>query len=150
MTDRERRWQPYAAAAVLTLACVLLRIALAPWVGSRSFLIIFFLPVIVAAYLGGLRPGLVATALAGLATMYVALPPYYHFGFGTSLDFAHWLFMLLEGVLISVLFSERAGWRSGAALESIDRKHASTERKVRLGFAVALALLRPVGILSYL
>ncbi len=150
MSTRERRWQPYAAAAALTLACVVLRITLAPWVGSRSFLIIFFLPIIVAAYSGGLRPGLAATAMAAVATIYVAMPPYYHFGFGSSLDFAHWLFMLLEGVLISVLFSERAGWRTAAALESIDRKHAATERKVRMGFAVAIAFLGTIGIVSYL
>ncbi|HEV8443466.1 MAG TPA: PAS domain S-box protein [Steroidobacteraceae bacterium] len=150
MRARERRWQPYAVAAALTLACMLLRIALAPWVGSRPFLLIFFLPIIVAAYSGGLRPGLLATALTAVATMYVALPPLYHFGFGSPLDFAHWLFMLLEGVLISVLFSERAGWRTAEPLESIDHKHAATERKVRLGFAVAIAFLGTIGIVSYL
>src|SRR3569832_383215 len=72
MRARKRRWQPYAAAVVLTLACVLLRIALAPWVGSRPFLLIFFLPIIVAAYSGGLLPGLLATALPAVAAVYVS------------------------------------------------------------------------------
>ncbi len=143
-------WRPYVIAIALTLAALGLRAALEPWVEKRPLLIVFLLPIIVSAYFGGLWPGLFATVLVGLATDYFVLPPTGSFGFATPLDFAQWLFMLLEGVLISVLFAELTGWRRDAASRAIDRKHATTELKVRLGFAVAIAILGCIGIVSYL
>ena len=42
------------------------------------------------------------------------------------------------------------GWRPGALPEPVDRRHATTERKVRIGFAVAIAFLGAIGFVSYL
>jgi len=149
-TRLAQRWRAYAVALALTLAVLWLRLVLAPELENRSFLIIFLVPVIVSAYLGGLWPGLFATLLTALVTAWFVVPPMRSFSFSTPVDFAHWLFLVLEGVLISVLFAELTGWRQGAARRAIDSRHATTELKVRLGFAVAIAILGAIGIVSYL
>jgi len=94
------RWVPYAAAAVLTAATLGLRLAINPWVADRPLLIIFFLPILISAWWGGLGPGLLATALTGLCTDFYLFPPIGSLWFDRSLDFAQWLFLLLEGALV--------------------------------------------------
>ena len=143
-------WRAYAAAVILTLAALWLRLVLAPSLDDRSFLITFLLPIIVGAYLGGLWPGLFATLLAAVVTAWYVVPPLRNFSFDTPAEFAHWLFLVLEGVLISVLFAELTGLRRHAARRAVDSRHATTELKVRLGFAVAMAILGAIGVVSYL
>jgi PAS domain S-box-containing protein len=144
------RWRGYVFAILLTLAALLLRMALTPWVGDRPLLIIFFLPIFISAYVGGLGPGLAATALVALVTDWFVFPPYNSLWFERPFDFAQWLFMILEGVLVSVLFAEVTRLRQRAAGDRIDSRPATTERKVRAGFAVAGAILGTIGIVSYL
>ena len=91
-----------------------------------------------------------ATALACVASDYFFVPPLYAFGFASPVGFAHWLFMLLIGVLLSVLFGEFDRWRRGRADEDIEGRYVATERKVGIGFAVALVSLGTIGIVSYL
>src|SRR5687768_5744952 len=105
------RWRAYVAAVVLTAPIVLLRVAIDSWVADRHILILFLVPIVFSAYWGGVGPGLLATALAGIASNYYTVPPSGSFGFGMPVDLAQWLFMLLVGALISVLFEERAGPR---------------------------------------
>jgi PAS domain S-box-containing protein len=143
------RWRHYVVALALTIAAVLLRASLAPWVGDRPILLIFIIPIIVTAYLGGMLPGLFATVLAGVATDWFVLPPVGSLAFERPLDFAQWLFMLLIGVLLSVLFAELDRWRRNRVAD-ISEHHIATELKVRLGFAIALAFLGTIGIVSYL
>lgn len=126
------------------------RVLAEPWMGHQPFQLIFLLPVILIAYMGGLRPGLFATALAGISAKAWAFPPYGSIWFDVPVDFAHWLSLLLVGVLISALFDELQQWREKTAPRSEERRHAATERKVRVGFAIALAFLGAVGIVSYL
>jgi len=149
-TKSAPRWRAYALAFVLVVAVLLMRLALTPWVGDRPLLIVFFIPILIAAYYGGLGPGLVATALVGIATDFFVLPPLGSPWFEKPLDFAQWLFMLLEGVLISVLFADLDRWRRRTARDGLGVKKTNTERKVRAGFAVAVTLLGTIGIVSYL
>jgi len=135
----------------MTLAALGLRMALVPSIENRAFLIIFVVPMIVTAYIGGLWPGLFATFLCAVVTAWFVIPPVHSFAFQTPIDFAHWAFLVLEGVLISVLFAELTGWRrDAAAARAVDHRPATTELKVRLGFAVATAILGAIGIVSYL
>jgi PAS domain S-box-containing protein len=129
---------------------LVLRLLADPWMSQRPLVLIFLIPVILAAYMGGLRPGLFATALSGVITMYFVFEPLGTFWFDSPLDFAHWLSLLLVGVLLSVLFDELQQWRETTAPRSDERRHAATERKVRVGFAIALAFLGIVGIVSFL
>ena len=143
------RWVPYAAAAVLTAATLGLRLAINPWVADRPLLIIFFLPILISAWWGGLGPGLLATALTGLCTDFYLFPPIGSLWFDRSLDFAQWLFLLLEGALVSVLFGVLTRPRL-ARDRNTGRRRVSTERKVILGFTIALAFLGAIGIVSFL
>jgi PAS domain S-box-containing protein len=147
---RTLRWGPYAAAVVLTGATLVFRLAVSPWVGDRPLLILFFIPIVISAYWGGLVPGLFATALTGLAVDYFLFPPAGNFGFSQPLDFAQWLFLLLEGVLISVLFAQFTRARRAELYQALEVRRATTERKVLLGFAVAVAFLGTIGVVSYL
>jgi PAS domain S-box-containing protein len=143
-------WRAYVLAVAVTAAVLLLRVLAEPWMGHRPFLLVFVLPVILAAYMGGLRPGLFATALAGVSTKMFVFPPFNRAWFDDTVDFAHWLFLLLVGVLISMLFDELQQWRDKTAARSTERRHAATERKVRVGFAIAMAFLGAIGIVSFL
>lgn len=137
-------------ALAFTAVVILLRILAEPWMGHRSFLVVFLIPVILAAYMGGLRPGLFATALSGVVTKVFVFPPSWSIWFKDRLDLANWLFLLLIGVLISVLFDELQQWRDKTAARGTERQYATTERKVRVGFAIGLAFLGAIGIVSYL
>src|SRR3954471_9060276 len=88
------RWRPYAVAIVLTLTALVVRMAVAQWVGSRPLLLLFVIPMAISAYLGGLGPGLFATFLCGLVVDWFVLPPAGTFGFSQPIDFAQWSFMV--------------------------------------------------------
>ncbi len=135
---------------MLTGVTLLLRLGMTPWDGGQPLLILFLFPIVISAYLGGLGPGLLATVLCAVAGKYFLIPPIHEFGFATPVAFAHWLFQLLVGVLISVLFGELDRLRRGRAEEAVENRRVNTERKVGLGFAVALASLGTIGIVSYL
>ncbi len=93
----------YGLAIALTAGLLWARVWLQEWVGDRPILIIFLVPIIVSSYLGGLGPGLVATALVGLGTDYFLIPPVFAFGFEREVDFAQWMILVLMGVLVSGL-----------------------------------------------
>ena len=72
-----------------------------PWDGGQPLLILFLFPIVISAYLGGLGPGILATVLSGVLSNYYLVPPAGQFGFATPVAFAHWVFQLLVGVLVS-------------------------------------------------
>src|SRR5262245_66630953 len=100
------RWRAYLLAVAVTGVVLLIRALAEPWMGHRPFLLVFLIPVILSAYMGGLRPGLFATVLSGIVTKLLVFPPFLSVWFNDPLDFAHWLFLLLVGVLISLLLDE--------------------------------------------
>jgi PAS domain S-box-containing protein len=142
-------WRYYVIAVALVVTTLLLRLGIQPWDGGQPLLILFEVPVVISAYLGGLGPGLVATALAGVLTDYFLVAPTGSFGFATPANFAHWLCFQLVSVLVSVLFGEVTRLRQSVRAQ-FGNRHVTTERKVRLGFAVAVAFLGTIGIVSYL
>jgi PAS domain S-box-containing protein len=69
----------YGVALVVVAVSVLMSVWLEPFSHTTPFL--FLYPaVLLAAWFGGLGPGLFATAVASLAAHYFLLPPYHHFG----------------------------------------------------------------------
>jgi len=80
-----RRWwaiQPtsvgstrYIVAVALIGAAPLLRYELRSWLGPSVPYLQFFPAILIAAWYGGLGPGVVATTTAALAAMYFFLPP---------------------------------------------------------------------------
>lgn len=59
--------------------------------------------IMIVAVLGGLRPGLVATALAVLVTDYFELPPIGHLSIGTPSEFIPLTLFAVMGVFVSVV-----------------------------------------------
>jgi CHASE3 domain sensor protein len=135
---------------VLTGVTLLLRLGMQPWDCGQPLLILFLFPIVISAYLGGLGPGLLATVLSGIVSNYFLVAPAREFGFPSPVAFAHWLFMLLAGALVSVLLGELERMRRGREGDAFERQRITTERKIGLAFAGALTLFGIIGIVSYL
>lgn len=101
--DRAPAWRTYSLAIAIALAAVLVRVALAPWLGAQPVLILFLVPIIIASYIGGFGPGLLATAIAAAGAKFFFLPVTLSFAFGSWLDFSLWAILLTTGVLVSAL-----------------------------------------------
>jgi two-component system sensor kinase FixL len=69
------RLRQYAIAALFVAASVLIRFALAPWLGLKVPYLQFFPAILVAGQYGGPGPSVLATVLSALAAMYFFLPP---------------------------------------------------------------------------
>ena len=93
----------YVFAVVITLGTLLLRIQMGVMFGERPLLILFMLPIILSAYLGGLSSGLVSTLVAAVSVDYFLIPPTHSLKIAAGHDFAQWLILIVSGVLISVL-----------------------------------------------
>src|SRR5215204_1940641 len=76
-TAGEGGMKPYLLAVVATAAVGLVRYALSGVLGETAPTIPFVVPVILAAWYGGLRPGLLATALGTLVGGYLFVPPHF-------------------------------------------------------------------------
>ncbi len=136
---------------MLTGVTLLLRLGMTPWDGGQPLLILFLFPIVISAYLGGLGPGIARDRTHGRRLPTTScFRQSTHSVLRSPVEFAHWLFMLIVGVLISVLFNELDRLRRGLPDEALEGRHITTERKVSLGFAAALTLLGIIGIVSYL
>ena len=62
------------AAVIISVLAITLKLATDPWLGRDGPAIFLVIPVIVGAWMGGLGPGLAATALGTLATNYFSGP----------------------------------------------------------------------------
>jgi len=67
-------WTAYAFAIAVSVATLLIRAAMGPALDDRPLLIVFVLPMTVSALLGGLGPGLVATAISALGVGIFLVP----------------------------------------------------------------------------
>jgi two-component system, LuxR family, sensor kinase FixL len=66
----------YTVALAVFLGCLLFRYAVRDTLGLKFPYLQFYPAIIVAAWYGGLGPGVLATALSALAAMYFLLPPW--------------------------------------------------------------------------
>jgi len=101
-----RRWRSlaiYSLALIITIATFYLRQALAASFGDRPLLIIFLLPIIFSALLGGLGPGILATVVAAACSDYFIFPPNGSFIFEARHDLIQWSMLIINGVLVSVM-----------------------------------------------
>jgi PAS domain S-box-containing protein len=69
--------------------------------GGAPALMLFLVPIILSGYVGGLGPGLTATAIAALTSGYFILLPDYSFKIADGMDRLRWINLLLTGGLIS-------------------------------------------------
>ncbi|SNR80378.1 PAS domain S-box-containing protein [Humidesulfovibrio mexicanus] len=99
-------WAVYALAVCAPLLTLGLRSALSVDFGERPLLILFMAPIGVVALLGGLWPGVLATALCALGINLQAIPPEGSLAIVAGHDLLQWLALIFTGLLVSVL-SER-------------------------------------------
>lgn len=94
------RWLVYTFALLVTLLMVAVRESLAQGLSDRPMLILFMMPVILSALIGGLGPGLLSTAVAAVGAYWVIT------GSPTRLDSlskVQFVALIANGVAISVL-----------------------------------------------
>jgi diguanylate cyclase (GGDEF)-like protein/PAS domain S-box-containing protein len=90
--------------AILVTALTLgIRLALDTTLEGRPTLVLFTVPILASAYVGGLRAGLLATVLSVLAVSYYILPPLYTFTAIRGAERWQMGTLLLAGVAISLV-----------------------------------------------
>lgn len=93
----------YLVAALATASVVVVRLIVPTAIGDRVLYLPFIMPVVLAGYLGGLGPGLFATALGVVTIDYFLLPPAYSFGFENTGDLVALILYALCGATVSAL-----------------------------------------------
>ncbi len=100
----KNRFITYGVALGMTGIGFLLRIAITHFTGPDLATYITFYPFLIfAAVLGGLGPGLLATAVSALIVNYWFLRPYGAFGIKNPADAVEAVLFIIMGVLISVM-----------------------------------------------
>jgi PAS domain S-box-containing protein len=97
------RWLNYGIAVALSLVALLLRGYIASLHDNRPLMILLMFPIIISSLTGGLGPGLLTTAIVVLGVDYQAIPPLYSFRIADSHDLLQWLFLIVNGCLVSVV-----------------------------------------------
>ncbi|HEV2694363.1 MAG TPA: PAS domain S-box protein, partial [Verrucomicrobiae bacterium] len=94
-------WMACLFAVVTTSFTVWLRV-LVYRPGDPPLLMLFLIPIMFSAYVGGMWPGLLATVVATLEGIYYLLPPQHSFAISRA-NVAGAATLILDGVLINVL-----------------------------------------------
>ena len=145
------RWQVYLFATLATGATLWFRLAMDGPLGGRPTLIMFSLPIMLSAYVGGLRGGLMATALSYFGASYFLLEPLNSFDIASPVERWQQVFLVLAGVVISVV--NEAMHRARRRAHAVGREyeaaaHAASESEARLQLVaenarVGLVMLDP-------
>jgi PAS domain S-box-containing protein len=130
-----QRLGPYGVAVGFVALAIFLQRGLAPIWAEDLPALLFYPAVVLSAGYGGLGPGLLATALSGLAISYYWLPPRYSFAVSDLSDLLGLVIFLAVGLLISVI-NERQLRHATAVLAALRK----SEQRYRLLFQ-----LNPAG-----
>ena len=128
-------WQAYVFATMVVAATLALRLALEGTLDGQQTLVIFTMPIMLSAYVGGLRAGLLATGLSCFAASYYLLPSLHSFAIASTAERWQQFFIVLAGVFISVLNEalHRARRRTGVAIR--ERQAAEHDRERFFAFS---------------
>lgn len=130
-----KRVQPYGVAVFTTvvalLITVLLRQLLVP--PPQAF---FFIAVMVSTWYGGLKPGLLATALSAIAIHYFLIPGLFSFSFTSVGDVVRLKAFILTAVIINLLSSDLR--RSKRQIKQLDWQLLEVTQKSALQLRQAL------------
>ena len=102
-SDRYPRWIVYAFVVAISVAMILFRLNMAAAFGQRPMLILFMIPIILSSALGGLGPGLTATAISAIGINYYGMPPIHHLGIKDAHDLFQWFVLIVSGIMSSYL-----------------------------------------------
>jgi len=119
--------QRYGVAVLNVALALVLMLMLDPWLSmSGTPFLLFFSAVIVSAWYGGLKSGLLATFLSVLLSNYFFLPPVYQLSFDLS-NCVRIGFFALQGLLFSVLCEALKTSKRGAEV-NLQKLKISEER----------------------
>lgn len=138
-------WQAYGLAVVATAATLGVRLALEAPLGGQPTLVMFTLPIMVSAYAGGLRGGLLATVLSYLAASYYLVAPIYSLRIASGVEQWQIFFVALSGVVISVLNEALHRARRRADIVTGERLHLARQLETDSARLVAAQAVAKVG-----
>ncbi len=98
-----RLWLAYGAGVAMTTATLALIEFALPRDFAGTPVILFVIPVMLSAYLGGLGPGLASTVLSTTASAYFLAPPTYSWHVASPVNQVKLIALVLAGAVISVL-----------------------------------------------
>lgn len=96
-------WSSYVFAVALPLSLLMVWVAISKTISNESLMIMLMLPIIISALLGGIWPGILATAVSAVIVLYMALPPRNSFVINSALDRLQWVFLISNGLAVSIL-----------------------------------------------
>ena len=148
-------WMSYIFAVLPVLAVLLLRGQASSVIGDRPFLLLYMLPVMLAALLGGLGPGLLATATAALLANYFQIHPVGSLHIGSTYDLIQWLMLIINGILVSLVSAamhrargrERRRWLELKAANSALKASEDRFRKLYQDAPVAMGQVGKDGMI---
>jgi PAS domain S-box-containing protein len=112
----------YGFAVVAGAAAVALRLALDPIWGVQLPFITLFPAIMLSAWLGGLWPGLLTTAITGLAAEYYWIEPAHSFAVADKSELVAVLVFVAVGAVISAL---NEAWRRGTSRVALSEERLS-------------------------
>ncbi|HEY7087581.1 MAG TPA: sensor histidine kinase [Tepidisphaeraceae bacterium] len=121
-------WMRYGAAIAAVGLTLVIKLLLIPIVSHDEPFVLFFAAVLVAAWIGGLGPGLLATALATIFNFYFFMEPYNNFAIANGEQAARLGLSVLEGVCISIICNKLQSARQRAE----DSEHDAQELERRM------------------
>ncbi|HZW33507.1 MAG TPA: PAS domain S-box protein, partial [Isosphaeraceae bacterium] len=117
----------YTAAALAVGLTFALKVLIEGWVGPGPPLLIYLPAVTFSAWLGGLGPGLAATAMAALVCVYAHLPPVGAWWLHSPNDRFRLVVFLGEGMLLSALMEGLLAARRRAEASARDARRYQDE-----------------------
>jgi two-component system CheB/CheR fusion protein len=127
--DRLPRWVVYAIAVAAPLGTLWIRGHFATLFGPRPAFILFVLPVILSAFLGGFWPGVVSTLIAAFGADYLFIRPSGYLGMAEPSDIVLW-FLFMSGCLLVSALCEMLR-RSSRVLRAEKEALRASERALR-------------------
>lgn len=117
---RKSAWITYSFAATITVLMLLVRLNMGLTSNHRPLMILFMLPIILSALLGGFGPGILATVLSAVNIDYFILSPQRNFEISDKYDLLQLSTLIFCGLIVSI-FSEM-----------LMRMRAKSERNLKL------------------
>ena len=121
-------WVRYGAAVVAVGLTLGVKLLLTPIISRDAPFLLFFAAVLISAWIGGLGPGLFATALATVFNFYFFMQPFDQFALESADQIARLSLSALEGVCISVICTKLQSARRRA--EESEREARELERRI--------------------
>jgi len=107
------------------------RLSLHDQLGERPTLIIFTVPIMLSAYVGGRRAGLLATAISCLGASYFLMSPFHNFRVTSAADRWNMSFLLIAGIAVSFLNEALHRARRQAAIATRDLQTRTAQAKAQ-------------------